>query len=405
MKNLIRLNETSNTDSIKFDMIDLQIAQNLSLENLIFKQEIFNKSNNKKSILKTIDFLSEGPQILIKNKKIFKTKFSGSMTMLALLLFIPITYYFAKDFFYNENPFINYSQNNLFSIDSNEAPDIPFMLSLTQTYANSTKLVWFTQNNVYPYLPLNYTFCTKEEMLMYNITEVNNQLNYYCSNYKYILGDLFTDLKNNISQSSFIYPANCSELYSYNIDNSTCINYSYPEFGSTVSFGFYILTKKFVNTYENFIVPDIATITFNETYTNALFKQNTFQQYLEYIQISNDNSKFFDNPINYYTAGSTLISQIANTFSSFNIPSPPAPNQRIFLINVMFNTYSLYINRVYIKFPQALTSVLSIITVLFIIIKLINDYIWEYLFTKYYSNDFIKSLDQDKINFILGQSI
>jgi hypothetical protein len=47
-------------------------------------------------------------------------------------------------------------------------------------------------------------------------------MEYWCFNYKTILGDLSKDYKSNNDPTAYIYLANCTELAEYNISPGKC---------------------------------------------------------------------------------------------------------------------------------------------------------------------------------------
>jgi hypothetical protein len=112
----------------------------------------------------------------------------------------------------------------------------------------------------------------------------------------------------------------------------------------------------------------------------------------------NDNSKFSNSPDKYSITSHSNYLQI--NVPEIVIALKENTTNRYFLISIYFNDNYSEINRVYLKLDEVVARILTIISVLLLILRMINNYISEYFFMLQFKEPFIKSLDDTSLDYI-----
>jgi len=380
-----------------------------SYENLILKNELdstFDKQPEKNQNLISkffisIDFFTTDPIFLIKKESVFKTKIGGFICIILIIISVILFYVFGQDFFQQLNPKISYNEiklnslndNNFFNSKEENIFDVPFMMGISKELSAATKLVYFKADNL-TYIDADAHLCNLSEIQVFNVTNPSVDLDYFCLNYNKII-------KNPKSANDiYLYPANCTELPQYKIDDSKCKNNPIVKFNSSITFEFYKLSKKF--TIEN-----ISNMEYEITFikNKILYDLNPKKFYIFYIQdrnklnlLSVDKSYFFNSP----EFSSSITSQ---PFIQTNAePNTIKSKKRLGIFLIKTNPILLETKVVYQKFDQMLARVMSIISLMFLLCKIFYFYLSEYFLINYFKMDFFNYLPQVKSTKLIGNN-
>jgi hypothetical protein len=393
IKHLLGYYTDTDEEMKKFIILNTKLKDFLSMENCLLETE-FNLKNESDNIFcnffRWIDFNAKGPFFMIKGKKMFKTRWGGLFTLIVIVGSMAIFYYFGQDCWRRINPLISHSQFNLQNLTlNNNLFDVPIMIAISKSLADYTKLIYMNPTSNYQYNDLNAEICRDLDFKIFNVTTPDLNLQYYCSNYKKIFQNV-TDLSQQLD--SYIYVANCSELAEYNINDSECIGKNEPEYGSPMKFNVWMVTKDFVDSYEDSIYNKIDFLSNNLLYTNGIYNKFFSEHILKFKKLIDDRNLIFNTMTEFFFSSSLSIRQRNAELKT--IPYSPK-GRRLYVHSILIDpTYSL-INRTYQKLDQMFARVMSMTSILLLTFKFINNYISEYLVFSSMKEDLIDILEVD----------
>ncbi len=379
----------------KFIALNNQLKQFLSLENSILETDFQIDLENESCITKFfrwMDYNSNGPLFKIREKNVLKSSWGGIFTVNLVIGCILIFYYFGEDCWSRKNPLLSFTQFDIKNFTSNENLfNVPIMIGFSKSLAKYTKLVYFNRAGNFKYQDLETTICQDEDFKKFNVTLLDPDLLYYCSNYNQIFKNV-TDLTNRLD--SYIYFANCTELAEHNLNDTTCKGNSSPEYGSPMYFQLWMITKEFTNNYENFIYDKVDTLYKNLSYTDKVFNQFFSEHVLKFKKFSDDRNLLIYSREDSFFSSTLSIRQRNAELSTI----PYAPNgKRIYVHSILIDPTYSSILRVYQKIDYMFARVMSMISILMFALVFINSYISDYNIFSNLKKEFIISLKEQDL--------
>jgi hypothetical protein len=403
IKHLLGYYTDTDEEMKKFIILNTKLKDFLSMENSLLETE-FNLKNESDNIFcnffRWIDFDAKGPLFMIRGKKMFKTRWGGLFTVIVTVGIIVIFYFFGQNCWRRINPLISYSQFNLQNLTSNDNLfDVPIMIAINKSLADYTKLIYMNPISNYKYNDLKAEICGDEDFKIFNVTSPDLNLRYYCSNYNKIFQNV-TDLSEKLD--SFIYVANCSELAEYNINNSECIGKNEPQYDSPMHFNVWMVTKEFVDNYEDYLSNKIEFLSNMLLYNNGIYNKFFSEHILKFKKLTDDRNLIFNSITEFFFSSSLSIRQRNAELKS--IPYSPK-GRRLYVHSILIDpTYSL-INRTYQKLDQMLARVMSMTSILLLAFGFINNYISEYLVFSSMKEELIDILEDDLLEILKNISL
>lgn len=361
--------------------------------------DFYSISEGNNSILVCLRFFDAipcYPKQLIKQGEYFKTRLGSILTILMFILSCFLFYFFGQDFFYLTNPTISYNQYRLTDNkyhNSNFTEDVSLMIALTKKINKASKFVYYTMENNSYFKDAHFSYCTDEQILSYNISKKNSELDYMCIDYKYLID------RANTTTNIYLYLAKCSELPEYNIDYSSCKYAPSINEEEKLRFEFHRKCKKITqdglfNTQE-VIDYYITDKTYNLILTN--YQIFTVIDAINFNKLSIDTHPIRRNPITKYFITS---SPLANTNAL-----PLRTGNRIRFCNfiIQINQSLIDTQIEYQKFDQMLARVMSMIGLIFFSLKYINNFFSDYFLVEYLKDDLMQYLINEKIDQIFSK--
>lgn len=391
-------NNNNKVCNMKPREVKIHVFGNANINKQINYQVLSRNENYKNAILnflKSLDLFPQSPKLLIKNRLYFKTKLGSLLTMLLFIISGCLFYFFGQDFFYRINPVISYNQYKLSEMNyplNNFTDNISLMIGLTNKINRASKFVFYTiENNSY-FVDANLTECNDNQIKSFNVTVKKPNFNYLCVDYKDLI------IRANTTSAIYLYLAKCTELSEYNINDAFCKIYPEIEFGERLQFEFYRRSKT-ISQDTSYNVENIIDSYINEkTYDLDLNNYQIFTVYdnIKFNKLSIDKDSLIQNPITKYFITSLPLNNLNS------VPLESGKKIRFCNFVIQINQSLLETQIVYQKFDQMLARVMSMITIIVLIMKFINNYFSGYFFIEYMKQDFIKYLAAGKFDKIIN---
>jgi hypothetical protein len=384
------------TEMNNFIELNNKLQKFLSLENSVLETEFKIQAKNENPIsnfFRSIDFNAKGAMFMILEKNEIRSIWGSIFTGNIILGSIIIFYYFGEDCWKRINPSLSFTQYDLKNFTSNDDLfNVPIMISINKSLADVTKLVYLNHTNNLKYQDLNAEICKDEDFNFFNVSNLDPDMKYFCSNYNKIFKNV-----TNLSQrlDSYIYVANCTELADYNIDDSECKGKTPPKYGSQINYKVWLATKEFYNSYDNFIVDKIDIIYNQLLYSNVIYNQFFSEHILKFKKLNDDKDLIFNSIKEYFFSSTMSIRQRNNELDpSAQIPYSPK-GKRLYVHTILIDPTYSSIDRIYQKIDKMFARVMSMTSILILFCLLINNYISDYLLFSNLKNEFIKVLNDE----------
>jgi hypothetical protein len=384
------------TEMINFMELNNKLQRYLSLESSVLETDFKLQTKNENPIsifFRSIDFNAKGPMFMILEKNQIQSIWGGIFTVNIFLGSIIIFYYFGDDCWKRINPSLSFSQYDLKNFASNaDLFNVPIMISINKSLADVTKLVYLNHTNNLKYQDLNAEVCKDEDFSFFNVSTLDPNMKYFCSNYNKIFKNV-----TNLSQrlDSYIYVANCTELAGYNINDSDCKGNTPPAYESQINFKVWMATKDFVNSFDNFIVNKIDTLSNKLLYSDKIYNQFFSEHILKFKRLNDDKDLIFNSIMEYFFSSTMSLRQKNSQLDPLTtIPKSPK-GKRLYVHSILIDPTYSSIDRIYQKIDKMFARVMSMTSILVLFFVLINNYISDYLLFSNLKNEFINVLNNE----------
>ena len=333
-----------------------------------------------KQILLKFDFIGPFPEFRILNETRYKSIFSSILSILLIIFSIGFAIYSFYDYFH-QIPKVEYYKNNDFSTNKTLVlSDTLLMFKYSIDCIDNSEVqlfpdVWFNIGLHMEYFSIepcelgkNINLKYKEALEKFDSIEEKKYKEFYCVNYNGSNVTLFT----HSSLTNVVTPTLYFKIF------GNCTNY--------------IFNLKFVveNDFINHTKKDNPIIHYYQRYDLLLDKEQTLVFNYQYIKYESDNGIIFNNKTIYNGIGVSG----ANLFDQYDLTEC--------IIKIVFKmnnaNYDFY-RRTFQKFQSFLAEVMSLISLLITISKVIT----EFLLYKKMHKDIIKHIIINKEKEIIPQ--